>query len=124
MLQPTLLALNVGCRGMAKATLQFPGLAGRVAQRRPAGVQARNTVTAGRGGVSAPWRPGRENHGRPDQVRVDGGDGGLAYASRRSEGAVMAGELQGRKVAILAADGVERVELEQPRQAIEGAGGR
>ncbi|HEV2742308.1 MAG TPA: DJ-1/PfpI family protein, partial [Rubrobacter sp.] len=34
----------------------------------------------------------------------------------------MANELQGRKVAILAADGVERVELEQPRQAIEDAG--
>src|SRR3954469_7498101 len=34
----------------------------------------------------------------------------------------MAGELQGRRVAILAADGVERVELEQPRQALEDAG--
>ena len=35
----------------------------------------------------------------------------------------MAGELDGRHIAILAADGVERVELEQPRQALEGAGG-
>ena len=34
----------------------------------------------------------------------------------------MAGELSGRRVAILAADGVERVELEQPRQALEDAG--
>jgi protease I len=34
----------------------------------------------------------------------------------------MAGELSGRRVAILAADGVERVELEQPRQALDGAG--
>jgi protease I len=34
----------------------------------------------------------------------------------------MAKELQGRKVAILAADGVERVELEQPRGALHGAG--
>ncbi|MBL7260272.1 type 1 glutamine amidotransferase domain-containing protein [Paractinoplanes lichenicola] len=34
----------------------------------------------------------------------------------------MAGELNGRKVAILAADGVERVELEQPRQALREAG--
>ena len=34
----------------------------------------------------------------------------------------MAGELAGRRVAILAADGVERVELEQPRQALEDAG--
>jgi protease I len=36
----------------------------------------------------------------------------------------MAGELDGRRVAILATDGVERVELEQPRQALEGAGAR
>jgi protease I len=34
----------------------------------------------------------------------------------------MANELKGRRVAILAADGVERVELEQPRQALEDAG--
>ncbi|MGT2425819.1 type 1 glutamine amidotransferase domain-containing protein [Amnibacterium kyonggiense] len=34
----------------------------------------------------------------------------------------MAGELQGRQVAILAADGVERVELEEPRRALEDAG--
>jgi protease I len=35
----------------------------------------------------------------------------------------MAGQLEGRRIAILAADGVERVELEQPRQAVldEGA---
>ena len=34
----------------------------------------------------------------------------------------MAGELSGKRVAILAADGVERVELERPRQAVEDAG--
>jgi protease I len=34
----------------------------------------------------------------------------------------VAGQLSGRKVAILATDGVERVELEQPRQAISEAG--
>jgi protease I len=34
----------------------------------------------------------------------------------------MAGVLDGRRVAILAADGVERVELERPRQALEEAG--
>jgi protease I len=34
----------------------------------------------------------------------------------------MAGELSGKRVAILAADGVERVELEQPRQAVQDAG--
>jgi protease I len=34
----------------------------------------------------------------------------------------MAGELDGKKVAILAADGVERVELEQPRSAVTDAG--
>ncbi|OBF06188.1 MULTISPECIES: type 1 glutamine amidotransferase domain-containing protein [unclassified Mycobacterium] len=34
----------------------------------------------------------------------------------------MANELQGKKVAILAADGVEKVELEQPRAALQEAG--
>ena len=34
----------------------------------------------------------------------------------------MADELNGRRVAILAADGVERVELEKPRQAVRDAG--
>ena len=34
----------------------------------------------------------------------------------------MSNELQGLKVAILAADGVERIELEQPRGALHGAG--
>ena len=36
----------------------------------------------------------------------------------------MAATLSGRRVAILAADGVERVELERPRQALEDAGAR
>ena len=36
----------------------------------------------------------------------------------------MAADLQGRRVAILAADGVERVELEQPREALDRAGAR
>jgi protease I len=35
----------------------------------------------------------------------------------------MAGELGGRRIAILAADGVERVELEEPRRAVQEAGG-
>jgi protease I len=34
----------------------------------------------------------------------------------------MANDLQGQKIAILATDGVERVELEQPRGALHGAG--
>ncbi|WP_406815049.1 type 1 glutamine amidotransferase domain-containing protein [Mycobacterium sp. M23085] len=34
----------------------------------------------------------------------------------------MANELQGKRIAILAADGVERVELEQPRDAVQQAG--
>lgn len=36
----------------------------------------------------------------------------------------MPNELQGRKIAILAADGVEKVELEKPRAAVTDAGGR
>jgi len=34
----------------------------------------------------------------------------------------VANELDGMKIAILAADGVEQVELEQPREAVENAG--
>lgn len=34
----------------------------------------------------------------------------------------MEGELQGKRVAILAADGVEQIELERPREAVEQAG--
>jgi protease I len=34
----------------------------------------------------------------------------------------MAGKLEGRKIAILAADGVEQVELTEPRKAVEDAG--
>jgi len=34
----------------------------------------------------------------------------------------MANELGGRRIAILAADGVERIELEEPRKAVEAAG--
>jgi protease I len=34
----------------------------------------------------------------------------------------MANDLHGKKIAILATDGVERVELEQPRGALYGAG--
>ncbi|MBV9454843.1 MAG: DJ-1/PfpI family protein, partial [Rubrobacter sp.] len=34
----------------------------------------------------------------------------------------MANELQGRKIAILAEDGVEQVELVEPRRAVEEAG--
>ncbi|AQA03612.1 peptidase C56 [Mycobacterium sp. MS1601] len=36
----------------------------------------------------------------------------------------MSSELEGRRIAILAADGVEKVELEQPRAAVQEAGGR
>ena len=36
----------------------------------------------------------------------------------------MPNELQNRTIAILAADGVEKVELEEPRASVEGAGGR
>jgi protease I len=36
----------------------------------------------------------------------------------------MAEDLNGRTIAILAADGVERVELEQPKRALEDAGAR
>ncbi|MGH3924881.1 MAG: peptidase C56, partial [Pseudonocardiaceae bacterium] len=34
----------------------------------------------------------------------------------------MAGELQGRRIAFLVADGVEQVELIEPRRAVQEAG--
>ena len=34
----------------------------------------------------------------------------------------MADDLNGKKIAIIAADGVERVELQQPREAVQNAG--
>jgi protease I len=37
---------------------------------------------------------------------------------------MMANELDGKRIAFLAADGVEKVELEQPRAALEQAGAR
>jgi protease I len=38
------------------------------------------------------------------------------------KGAPMAGKLDGKKIAILATDGVEQVELTEPREALEDAG--
>src|SRR3954454_19177831 len=49
---------------------------------------------------------------------------GSRWSSSRERRRDMAGELDGRRVAILAADGVERVELEQPRGALQDAGAR
>jgi hypothetical protein len=49
-------------------------------------------------------------------------DEGRFAPKRRIDGMRdMANELNGRRVAILATDGVERVELEQPRQALDTA---
>src|ERR1700753_3841005 len=42
--------------------------------------------------------------------------------SERYRGESMARDLSGKRVAILATDGVERIELEQPRGALYGAG--
>ena len=36
----------------------------------------------------------------------------------------MADSLKGKKIAIIATDGVEQVELEKPRQAVQEAGGQ
>src|SRR5882757_4727859 len=47
---------------------------------------------------------------------------GYFHASK--QGSQMSNQLQGRKVAILAAERVEKVELERPRAAVEGAGGQ
>ena len=50
--------------------------------------------------------------------------GPRSSSTRRAQERDMATTLNGRRVAILAADGVERVELERPRQALEDAGAR
>src|SRR3954464_1433952 len=50
--------------------------------------------------------------------------GPRSSCTRRWQEREMAGELNGRRVAILAADGVKRVELEQPRRALDDAGAR
>src|SRR4029453_16965589 len=49
---------------------------------------------------------------------------GAAQPARaaRLDGSDMAEQLRGKRVAILAADGVERVEVEQPRDALQQAG--
>src|SRR5205085_9978878 len=49
------------------------------------------------------------------------GDGGARHPHRLKE-CTMANDLRDRKIAILATDGVEQVELEQPRQAVQDAG--
>src|SRR4051812_28389442 len=57
------------------------------------------------------------------RVPHDGGRHAAHTARVPKQGArTMSDVLRARRVAILAADGVERVELEQPRQAVEGAG--
>src|SRR4051794_26622885 len=45
-------------------------------------------------------------------------------ATRPVKHAIMANELQGKKVAIVATEGVERVELTEPRRAVQDSGGR
>jgi protease I len=47
---------------------------------------------------------------------------GTAIFTTIKEVLIMTDELRGRKVAILATDGMEQVEYEQPRQAVEDAG--
>jgi protease I len=61
---------------------------------------------------------GQQAHPQQRDRRVS-----LWYTSERKEFA-MANTLQGRRIAILAADGVERVELETPREAVHDAGGK
>lgn len=60
----------------------------------------------------------------PDEMAADVAGGSVAEAIRgpRSEEDDMAERLQGRRIAILAADGVERVEYEQPVDALREQG--
>src|SRR6476661_10453147 len=57
---------------------------------------------------------------RTPNSAIDGRACGIRPEGRSSP---MANTLQGKRIAILAADGVERVELETPREAVQDAGG-
>jgi hypothetical protein len=52
------------------------------------------------------------------------GRGTAVHDSHDNEGVTMANDLSDLTIAILAADGVEQVELERPRQAVREAGAR
>lgn len=70
-------------------------------------------------GVPAPGNPD------PDEMAADVAGGSVAEAIREPAGeeeSAMTDRLQGRRVAILAADGVERVEYEQPVDALREQG--
>src|SRR5689334_14480913 len=56
-------------------------------------------------------------------TRISATDGRACGIGPQTKEFAMANTLQGKKVAILAADGVERVELETPREAVHDAGG-
>jgi protease I len=66
----------------------------------------------------------RDQGGQSVEAGREWREAGGVFAPIRTteEETAMAGELTGRRVAILAADGVERVELEQPRDALRQAG--
>jgi hypothetical protein len=86
---------------------RVPGRAGRTAHT------SRSVDNRGYGGGSPP----------PGVLLPDAGYRGGDGTTSRTEGeAEMAHDLQGQKIAILAADGVERIELEEPRGALHGAG--
>src|SRR3954453_16674138 len=101
-----------------------------------AAARRRSRSTTGSCATSSPRaRPSRPSssatncrwsrHPRPTSTSASATRAGPRSSStRRWRGADMAGELNGRRVAILAADGVERVELEQPRRALDDAGAR
>ena len=69
--------------------------------------------------VSDPTPPSRMT--APGLPRVPPGHGG--DDDRRPRGGDMANELQGKRIAILAAEMFERVELEEPRAGARGRGG-
>jgi len=48
--------------------------------------------------------------------------GALVHLNKNSKGGVMARKLEGKKVAILVADGFEQVEMTKPRDALDEAG--
>ncbi|MCU1616130.1 MAG: pfpI, partial [Frankiales bacterium] len=118
--------------GLGRCAERLPGgplMAAPVAPPSPEGGTVRAVVHDG-------LRLGEDAEPVLDQLPVDRAPEGYedvdtrdegwrrSSSTRRWQGCDMAGELNGRRVAILAAYGVERVEIEKPRQALDEAGAR
>src|SRR5919202_5533474 len=108
-------------RASRLSSARMPWAAERVvAMASPSVVVVRDTLPLRATGKRAADRPQTAPRGprltAPAHRYAQGKD------TNETRGIDMADELQGKKIAILATDGVEQVELTEPRKAIEQAG--